>query len=59
MSAFTWKSPEHKAQCRVCRGGIEAGAGAILLSTYAAGKYLNLYFHPYCFPDKKEDIHEH
>lgn len=56
MSGFVQQSPTQKAQCRVCRGGIEAGDPAIHLETYAAGKWLSLYFHIYCFPEKKDIV---
>jgi hypothetical protein len=41
------------AICRVCGHKIQVGEEVVILETYAAGKWLKLFFHPECHEIKE------
>lgn len=49
---FTRKAPERPALCRICNREIPAGQDSILLTTRHSNKYVKLFFHLDCFPEK-------
>lgn len=49
---FTGEAPQQTALCRVCFEGIPKGGEAVCFTTCAGNKYLRLFIHPHCFPEK-------